>query len=202
MVNKQPLPVCFADEELLGLGVGYALYFKVAKYFMAIMVVIFFVSGSAIYFLMVLRCDVDSACYTLFGIPIINISVAERTNLNRTELANMATCLLIFLLVLYCKTLINEDIRVLTNKKMCPSLYTVMLQNVPTTDDQSLSNWVHQCFGEQPLLINWAYDAHEFLSTYRKKQDKVIRLNKTKIRLRKIEESIGAIANPSREKAL
>lgn len=89
------------------MGVGYPLYYKVAKYFMAIMVVIFFISGSAMYFLMTLKCQVDSPCYTLFGIPIINISVAERTNLNKTEIANMATSLLIFLLVLYLKTLIN-----------------------------------------------------------------------------------------------
>ena len=44
--------LCFKDDQILFLGVGYPLYYKLAKYFLAIMVGIFFVSGSAIYFLM------------------------------------------------------------------------------------------------------------------------------------------------------
>ncbi len=84
IVNKTPLTICFTDDELLFLGVGYPLYYKLTRYFLAIMVGIFFVSGSAIYFLMALECSNRGTCYTLFGIPIINISVAEQTNLNKT----------------------------------------------------------------------------------------------------------------------
>jgi hypothetical protein len=44
----------------------------------------------------------------------------------------MATAIAIFLIVVFLKTVIVEDVRVLTNKKLCPSAYTVMLQNVPS----------------------------------------------------------------------
>jgi hypothetical protein len=54
----------------------------------------------------------------------------------------MAMSIAIFLIVVYLKTLIIEDIRLLTSKKLCPSLYTVMLQNVPIIDDEALTNWV------------------------------------------------------------
>lgn len=57
IVNKTPLPVCFKDEDLLGLGVGYPLYYKITKYFLMILMGIFFISGSAIYFLMSLQCQ-------------------------------------------------------------------------------------------------------------------------------------------------
>jgi hypothetical protein len=135
IVNKTALGLCFRDDELLFLGVGYPLYYKLAKYFLAIMVGIFFVSGSAIYFMMALECSTQGTCYTLFGFPIVNISVAEQTNLNKTEIVHMATAIAIFLIVVFLKTVINEDVRVLTNKKLCPSLYTVMLQNLPPLDD-------------------------------------------------------------------
>lgn len=86
-------------------------------------------------------------CYTLFGIPIINVSIAEKTNLSKTEIVNMGTSIAIFLIVVYLKTMINEDIHQLTNKKLCPSLFTVMLQNVPAIDDQALKEWILNCFG-------------------------------------------------------
>ena len=46
-------------------------------------------------------------------------------------MVNTVTSVVIFVLVLYLKTIINDDIRALIAKKNCPSLYTVMLQNVP-----------------------------------------------------------------------
>jgi hypothetical protein len=161
IVNKTPLGICFRDDELLFLGVGYPLYYKLAKYFIGIIVGIFFVSGSAIYFMMTLECSNNGACYTLFGFPIINISVAEHTTLNKTEIVNMATAIGIFLIVVGLKTAITEDIRVLTNKKLCPSLYTIMLQNVPSVEDVMLVAWVEDRFGEKPILINWGYKAEE-----------------------------------------
>lgn len=56
IVNKAPLPIAFSDEDLLNLGVGYPLYYKLSRYFIFIVLGIFFISGSAMYFLMTLRC--------------------------------------------------------------------------------------------------------------------------------------------------
>jgi hypothetical protein len=84
IVNKTSLPLCFKEDDLLGLGVGYPLYYKIAKYFLMILLGIFFISGSAIYFLMSLKCQNEATCLTFFGVPIINISIMEQNNLNKT----------------------------------------------------------------------------------------------------------------------
>jgi hypothetical protein len=131
IVNKKSLHVCFKDEQLLPMGVGYPLYYKITKYFFLILLGIFFISGGAMYFLMTFHCSSSEKCLTLFGIPIVDISIAEQHNLDRTEVLNTITAIGIFICVLYLKTVINEDIRVLTVKKNCPSIYTIMLQNVP-----------------------------------------------------------------------
>lgn len=92
---------------LLELGIGYPLYYKIAKYFIVIMIGIFFISGSAIYFLMTLKCELHNTCLTLFGIPIINISIAEQDNMDKTQIVNMLTSFCIFIIVVYLKTVIN-----------------------------------------------------------------------------------------------
>jgi len=146
IINKAPLPLCFKDEDLLNLGVGYPLYYKITKYFFMILLGIFFISGSAMYFLMTLQCQASTTCLTIFGVPIINISIMEQNNLNKTEMVNTITAVVIFGIVLYLKTIINEEIRTLVAKKNCPSLYTVMLQNVPKITNEDLSLWLKERF--------------------------------------------------------
>lgn len=125
---------------------------------MLIVLGIFFISGSAMYFLMTLKCEGNRTCLTIFGIPVINISIMEEHNVNSTEIVNAVTAIIIFIIVLYLKTVINEDIKQLTAQKKCPSLYTVMLQNVPKADDEELGKWVEERFGKKPIEMNWAYD--------------------------------------------
>jgi hypothetical protein len=139
IVNKSPLPVAFSDEDVLNLGVGYPLYYKLSRYFFLILLGIFFISGSAMYFLMTLRCEGNQTCLTIFGIPVINTSMMEQHNLNSTEIVNTVTAIIIFMIVLYLKTVTNDDILHLTAKKNCPSLYTVMLQNLPKVGDEELA---------------------------------------------------------------
>ena len=110
------------------------------------------------YFMMTLKCDAGSRCLSFLGIPIINISIMLETNMNKTQLVNTVTALGIFISVLYLKTIINDDIRVLTAKKNCPSMYSVMLQNVPIVSDAELGEWILERFKEKPVEFNWAYD--------------------------------------------
>ncbi len=149
------------------------------------MIGIFFISGSAIYFLMTLTCSVESTCYTLFGIPIINISLAQKTNLNKTQIVNMTTCVAIFLIVVYLKSLVNQDIKMLASKKVCPSLYTIMLQNVPDIQDEQLGQWIEERFGERPVFVNWAYSVDQLRKAYSEKHQTIIDMNKIKIKMRK-----------------
>ena len=135
ILDKQPLPVCFKDNELLFLGVGYPLYYKLSKYFMLILLGIFFISGGAILFLMTLQCEESQNCLTLLGIPLVNTDIMRESNLSKTSVVNTLTAIGIFLIVLYLKTVTNQDIRQFTANKNCPSIYTVMLQNVPDISD-------------------------------------------------------------------
>ena len=80
------------------------------------------------------------------------------SSLDKTQLVNTLTALGIFISVLYLKAIINDDVRVLTSKKNCPSVYTVMLQNVPSVSDEELTQWIFERFEVAPVEINWAYD--------------------------------------------
>ncbi len=73
----------------------------------------------------------------------------------------MATAVVIFLIVVFLKTVITDDIRVLSNKKLCPSLFTIMLQNVPAVEESELVGWVQDRFGEKPVVVNWSYNVKE-----------------------------------------
>jgi hypothetical protein len=50
-------------------------------------------------------------------------------------MVNTVTAVFIFGIVLFLKTVINEDIMGLVTKKNCPSHYTIMLQNVPSVSN-------------------------------------------------------------------
>lgn len=100
----------------------------------------------------------------------------------------MLTSIGIFVILVYLKAVINDDIRTLTNKKICPSLYTIMLQNVPQVDNETLIKWITQRFGEAPTLINWAYNVDELKNAYREKQQYAIQYNTIKIRLKKYQQ--------------
>ena len=136
IVNKKSIPVCFHDDILISFGVGYPLYYKISKYFMFVLLGIFIVSGSAMVFLMSLNCLNNANCISLFGLPIINISIMQQHNIQSTSVLNTLTAVGIFLVVLYLKAVTNDDITLLTAKKNCPSIYTLMLQNVPDINDQ------------------------------------------------------------------
>ena len=107
IINKKPIPTCFDDDILISFGVGYPLYYKISKYFMFILLGIFVVSGSAMVFLMSLRCADSAKCISLFGIPIINIAIMEQQNIKSTSFVNTLTAVGIFIVVLYIKAVSN-----------------------------------------------------------------------------------------------
>jgi hypothetical protein len=109
-------------------------------------------------------------------------------NLDKAQMVNTITSVVIFGFVLYLKTLINEDIRRLVTKKNCPSLYTIMLQNVPNVTNEELSEWIKERWGESPTDMNWAYSIEELADAYKLKQSESIDANKIRIRLRQNKE--------------
>lgn len=59
----------------------------------------------------------------------------------------MATAVVIFLIVVFLKTVIADDVSTLSNKKLCPSLFTIMLQNLPPIEEPELITWIQDRFG-------------------------------------------------------
>lgn len=100
----------------------------------------------------------------------------------------MLVAIAVFVLVLYLKTKLNTDIPKLAQQVTCPSQYTIMLQNIPDTEEPELVEWVLRVFGETPFSVNWAYDVQELHTAYVQKQFLVIEVNKNKIRQRQCSE--------------
>lgn len=61
------------------MGVGYSLYFRLAKYYGLLLFSIFLLSGSAWYFISTTHCE--KRCLRLFGLLVLNLdALAERKN--------------------------------------------------------------------------------------------------------------------------
>lgn len=108
----------------------------------------------------------------------------------------MATAVVIFLIVVFLKTVISDDVRTLTNKKLCPSLFTIMLQNLPPIEEPELIAWVQDRFGEKPVVINWSFNVMELERTHKEKGNAVIEMNKIKIKLREYAREDASNNNP------
>lgn len=74
---------------------------------------------------------------------------------------------------------------------ICPSQYTFMLQNLPSTvNEGALSKWVEDLGGEKPLKINLSYDLTVNESAYAKKEELSFRMNEYKVENSKIQLSV------------
>lgn len=139
-INKQPISICCNEDELLFLGVGYPLYFKLAKYITAMVILVFVASGSGLSYLLTVDCK--DKCLSWFGFTIIDFEIEEALG-GRVELMNMATALIILVAGVYAKSLIKREVTSLESKVVCPSQYTIMLQNLPRNFEEfELRKWV------------------------------------------------------------
>ena len=89
------------------MGIGYPLYFKLAKYITAMVILVFVVSGSGLSYLLTVDCK--DKCLSFFGFTIIDFEIEEELG-GRVELMNMATALIIFIAGVYTKSLIKSEV--------------------------------------------------------------------------------------------
>ena len=89
------------------MGIGYPLYFKLAKYITAMVILVFVVSGSGLSYLLTVDCK--DKCLSFFGFTIIDFEIEEELG-GRVELMNMATALIIFIAGVYTKSLIKREV--------------------------------------------------------------------------------------------
>ena len=129
IIEKEPIALNCADEELLYLGVGYPLFYKLTRYFAVIIGMIFLISGSGFYFLVTLDCK--SECVRFLGIPIINLEMSGQQSAKVADVVNVVTAFTIFVVAMYIKWKIYKDINILEEKRVSPELYTIMIQNLP-----------------------------------------------------------------------
>ncbi len=61
--------------------------------------------------------------------------------------------------VLYVKPKIQQETEDFKSKMLCPSAYTIMLQNLPNNiTEPELREWIIDLFGAEPCKINLSYD--------------------------------------------
>ena len=169
------------------MGVGYPLLYKLFRHFTLIIVIVLVISGGAFYFLITLKCK--EQCWTFFGIPIINLEMPISEQLAVTQISNVISAIGIFAAVLYFKSTIVEEIADLEKKVICPSQYSIMIQNLPSSLTQiELTDWVFKKFEETPVKVNIAYDVSELEETYQKKQELTITLNRTQIQINTLKQ--------------
>lgn len=140
MIEKYELALGCEDEELLFLGVGYPLFYKLARYFGLIIVLIFMISGSGYYFLVTLNCTKE--CVYFFGIPIINLEISGSESAHKTDVINVITAFAIFGCSMYIKYKINGESVKLEKEFISPAQYTVIVQNLPeNVNDEDIIEW-------------------------------------------------------------
>lgn len=184
-MHKNPLPICCPDEQLSFLGVGHPLYYRLAKYFACLILLVFVSSGGIYILIQNLHCK--TSCAYFFGIPIMSIEDLNQNPELKTQAFNLITCILVMLGVLYVKPRIQDDIEDFKSRMWCPSNYTIMLQNLPKISEEELALWVKELTGADPVKINMSYDLTPFQEAYSKKEDIVFRLNKLKIEGEKLQ---------------
>ena len=157
IIEKDPIPLTCNDEELLFLGLGYPLFYKLTRYFAMIIGMIFLISGSGFYFLVTLNCT--SECIYFIGIPIINLEISGEDSSKIADVINVITAFAIFVGVMYIKYHINSDINKLEDKIVSPEQYTIIMQNLPEdVNEEELTEWVKNNLNAKPILINFAYN--------------------------------------------
>lgn len=86
------------------------MYFKLAKYIAYMVLFVFFVSGSGLYYLVTVDCK--DKCLSFFGFTIINFEPQQGSD-RAVEFINMVTAIGIFGFAIYIKSLINNDVNAL-----------------------------------------------------------------------------------------
>lgn len=73
-------------------------------------ILVFVVSGSGLYYLLTVDCK--DKCLSVFGFTIIDFEIEQESG-GRVELMNMATALIIFVAAVYTKSLIKRELTIL-----------------------------------------------------------------------------------------
>ena len=67
-------------------------------------------------------------------------------------------------LIIVLKHFLSKDIEKVEKKVLCPSQYTIMIQNLPMTklDFYDFKKWIHEKLKCLPISINVAYNTNDF----------------------------------------
>ena len=96
-IDNEQISICCNDNELAFLGYGFSLYFFFLKCVIVLILICFFVSGSAVIFFTNFQCKAPKKCEKLFFIPIWN----EDSNL-KAENWNINIASVVMILIIYC----------------------------------------------------------------------------------------------------
>jgi hypothetical protein len=88
--------------------VGHPLYYRLTKYFAAIILLVLITSGGLYVLVQNLQCSEN--CAVFFGIPIMEMESLDDNPELKAQWFNLLTCMLLMIGVLYVKPRIHKDI--------------------------------------------------------------------------------------------
>ncbi len=90
--------------------------------------------------------------------------MAFSESVKEMEIIHIVTTLLILIIIIIVKHYISSDITRVEKKVLCPSQYSIMIQNVPKNlDVYDFKKWIYENLKCTPILVNIAYNTNKFV---------------------------------------
>lgn len=86
--------------------------------------------------------------------------MAFSESMKETEIFHIVTAISILIVIILIKHYIGSDVTRVEKKVLCPSQYTIMIQNMPMKklDLSDFKKWIYENLKCVPILINVAYN--------------------------------------------
>lgn len=130
--------------------------------------------------LVTLKCQ--SKCVFFFGLPIINLEMPIRQSAQLTDFLHVITAIAIFVIVVWVKSELNNNIDELDSKVIGMQDYTILLRNLDeNVQEEELVDWAEENLGGRPVLVNFGYEMGWLQEALEERHQLTIKLNKLNI---------------------
>ena len=182
-VSGELIPVCCELYNLYPLGSGYVLYFRLLKYSIWLLGLLFLTSG----LFNTITSGLNNGCSQKDGSNgseyciqdlIVTFTIAnKRTSFDLLEIQMILNMLTVFMIIIFFQYIyykVRKTIAETDEQTITPSDYTIMVNGIePTTEDSEIIKWVESLGDAKNLIkctkINRAYDIKEYVDFQKNK---------------------------------